>query len=133
MVAATGEATQLTDGDKDETDGGTDVGESDTEEPVECELPQYDLTTMSCEQLGTAWANTVDAGNYCQTADDCTALRAECEHWENTTCWHAVNKTCVHESHIAAFNSEAASCFGQQCVCPGMPEVDCVAGRCQLL
>jgi hypothetical protein len=121
-----------------ETDASTDVTDTETSPTIEplCDIPQYDLGSMTCSQLATALDNQVNAGNRCSVKEDCVILRAECEHWQQTGCWYAANRECVGlavegKIDVAAFNAAAANCNGTQgCSCGGTPDVDCIAGRC---
>jgi hypothetical protein len=118
-------------------DGTSDssAGDDDDTQPLECELPNYDLTTMSCEQLAGAWRDTVSAGNYCNEASECVALRAPCESWYQVGCYHATNAACVDAEDLAAFSAEAAGCTttGDSCICSGSAGADCINHVCTIV
>jgi hypothetical protein len=122
-------------GGKDATDSGPAGDDDDTTATVSCDLPQFDLTTMSCDQLASAWRQTVEAGNGCVEASDCTVLRARCEQWYQVDCFYATNATCVTAAELDAFQVEAAGCttVGDSCTCAGEQPVDCVAGECVIV
>lgn len=118
-------------------DGTSDssTGDDDDTQPLECELPNYDLTVMSCEQLAGAWTDTVAAGNDCNEASECVAIRAPCESWYQVNCYYATNASCVDAQKLTEFSSEAGGCNtgGDSCICSGSTEVDCVNHVCTIL
>ena len=125
LVACSGGGT--TDTTTDDTDDTDTTGGS----TWTCDPPQYDLAGLTCEQLGTAWTNTVRAADYCDVKEDCTILRAQCEHWNQVDCWYATNLSCVDGTVIAQFNAAAANCGGDDvCSCGAMPEPDCINHAC---
>jgi hypothetical protein len=114
--------------------GGDD--DDDTTEPLTCDIPQFDLESLTCGQLGSAFLDTVDAGNSCNKPEDCLVFRAQCETWNEVGCFYAVNAQCLPQSELSTFNSLSAqkSCASTQiCDCGGEPEVDCVAHTCQIV
>lgn len=121
--------------------GGDDADDADgtgnTTEPqvLECELPQYDLSSLSCDQLAAAWRDTVEAGNDCNTAADCVVLRAPCESWYQVECYYATRASCVDAGDLSAFAAEATGCntVGDSCICSGDTPVDCVSGECVIV
>ena len=113
----------------------TDVPTEDTApEPWTCDPPNYDLASMTCEQLGTAWVNTVKAADHCDVKEDCTVLRAQCEHWNQVDCWYATNASCVDGTVVNEFNAAASDCGGDDvCSCGAMPAADCLNHHCVTL
>lgn len=120
-------------GDGDATDSSPTTGDDD--DAVTCDVPQFDLTTMSCEQLAGAWRQTVEAGNDCTDASDCVVLRAHCEAWYQVDCFYTTNGGCVDATDLGAFEAAAAGCTttGDSCICAGEQPVDCVNGECVIV
>ena len=120
-------------------DGGSDTAGDDDDDDVpivlECEVPGFDLGSLSCDQLASAWRQTVDAGRACNEASECVVLRAACEHWYQVECYHPTNASCVGTDEMDAFNDAAANCAvgGDSCLCGAMPAVDCVDHECTIV
>ncbi|MEQ1502707.1 MAG: hypothetical protein ABMB14_10785 [Myxococcota bacterium] len=122
-------------------DGGTgdddDAAGDDDDAPIEinCDPPLYNLDTMSCEQLGTAFGNTMSALADCNTDQDCRVVHPQCEHWNDVNCFYPAN-FCIDRTAnaqlINTFNSEAGACGDDSdvCDCTATPVAGCVDHRC---
>jgi hypothetical protein len=123
-------------GDGGRSDSATgDDDDDDGTVPIECNLPGFDIDVLSCDQLASAWRQTVDAGAACNQASECVVLRASCEQWYQIECFHATNASCVGPDQMAAYNSAGAGCTtgGDACICGPEPAVDCVNHVCTIV
>lgn len=121
-------------GDDDATDGVPTDGVTTPIDTDLCdEIPNYDLTTMTCDQLTNAFLNSVDGAASCNGPEDCQVVSPNCTTWNGVGCYYASN-TCFGSAEVQAFNAEATNCTqDDQCSCGATPEVDCIAGKCTLL
>lgn len=113
-------------------DGAGDDDDDATTAPLECNLPNYDLPSLTCDGLAAAWRDTVEAGNGCNVAADCVALRAPCETWWQVDCWYTARGACVDAAKLQTFAAESGGCNtgGDSCICGAEPILDCVDHEC---
>lgn len=118
--------------------GDADGGDTDTDGSVPfdadlCdEIPQYDLPSLTCEQLLNALVTTMTAAGDCNSTDDCQVLSGQCDQMLNE-CYYPVN-SCVSQATVGEFVSEYSGCQGDdRCDCGAAPPVECIAGRCEFV
>jgi hypothetical protein len=123
-------------GDDDDAppiNGGTDPDDLGCDE-----IPEFETGGMDCKELWVALDATVNAALKCNDADDCRALKIDCEDWDQANCYQIAN-TCIGERDLDQFHPEAngQSCDvavpgfpDTDCECGGPPPVDCVGGFC---
>lgn len=125
-------------GSKDVDPFGTGVGDDDDAAPVtvSCDIRTYNTDGMTCEQLGSAYENTMHDLDACNSDQDCRVEKAPCEHWNDVLCYYAVN-FCIDEDTdvldaVADFGSKSANCgdTSDRCDCGAIPEVQCVNHVC---
>jgi len=120
-------------------DGGSSANDGD--DPTEgttpiaglCDdIPQFDLEGFACEQIVSAFEQTVDAARACNQASDCHAESGQCDRFDSL-CYYAVN-SCVDSATVSSFATPWAPCQADdQCTCSGVPEVDCIDGECEVV
>ncbi|MBX2800742.1 MAG: hypothetical protein KTR31_23880 [Myxococcales bacterium] len=135
------------------TDGPTTTDETEVEfDQSLCEFPYFDLDGMNCDQIESAFTQTVGFAEDCNRSEDCQVISGNCESGGFTAagCWYAVNMCDqsppgypdVQPSYgwveVGRFQRawRAGSCEQPNTGCSGCdarPDVDCIEGKCTLL
>src|SRR4051812_14344654 len=82
--------------------GGTDTGattpsgdddDNGTGVQIDCSVvPQFDLPSLSCVQIASAFIEATEAASACNTNADCKIVHANCSDWADVGCYYVVNK-----------------------------------------
>ncbi len=138
-LAAVGCSGEEAPADDDGVNRGGDVPVDSAAPAGPCsDIPSYDIASLGCTQLTTAFETSLASADSCEVAADCKVVRAACESWSGVTCFYAVN-TCVSDQLVAEYNQKAVTtgCLssddGGYCNCGAPPAVDCLGGRCEFV
>ena len=120
-------------GDGASADVGTDGTPTSPVDTALCDaIPQFELSGMTCDQIESAFSQTMSAARDCITSDDCKAVDGQCESFVDAACWYPVNP-CVDSATVSSFASAWSGCPTQNLGCSGCPpepEVQCLNNRC---
>jgi hypothetical protein len=119
-------------------DTSRDSGQT-TGEPVviDCELPQYEIADMDCEQLAYSFEQLTNFAADCNTDEDCQAIHPACEQWDAVDCYYAVNY-CFTTELLNSFNAESGGCSNiggvtfVGCTCGEEPQIICLDHKCEI-
>ena len=135
----TGGDTNNNGGDDDDGNVPPINGGDDDDGGLGCDqIPEFNTDGMDCEELGAAMVATIDAALQCNDANDCRAIKIQCEDWDDAFCYAIVN-TCIGERDLDQFHpsQNGQNCDvmvpnfpDNDCQCHGAPAVDCVNGFC---
>jgi hypothetical protein len=119
-------------------DGPVDSGEGQDEPVViDCELPQYEIEGMDCEELAYSFEQLTNYAADCNADEDCQAIRPACEQWDAVECYYPVN-SCFTTELLNTYNAQSSDCsnIGGQtfvgCTCGDEPKVICLDHKCEI-